>query len=126
MLTVQLMQTQGTGFVLDLYPEIIVIYSHSQPHLLETPLFVLKMLWYLRDRCKISQCRRILRKQVFLANTDTLVQNFRCIVYVPPEKYLLPMNQVYWLVNVDELVATLGLGSNPQGALLWQMSKLVL
>ena len=47
------------------------------------------------------------------------------IVYVPPEKYLLPMNQVYWLVNVDEL-ATLGLGSNPQGALLWQMSKLVL
>lgn len=33
---------------------------------------------------------------------------------------------VYWLVNVDELVATLGLGSNLQGALLWQMSKLVL
>ena len=31
MLTVQLMQTQGTGFVLDLYPEIIIIYSHSQP-----------------------------------------------------------------------------------------------
>lgn len=41
MLTVQLMQTQGTGFLLDLYPEIIIIYSHSQPHLLETPLFVL-------------------------------------------------------------------------------------
>ena len=41
MLTVQLMQTQGTGFILDLYPEIIIIYSHSQPHLLETPLFVL-------------------------------------------------------------------------------------
>lgn len=48
------------------------------------------------------------------------------IVYVPPEKYLLPMNQVYWLVTVDELVATLGLGSTPQGALLWQMSNLVL
>ena len=31
MLTVQLMQTWGTGFVLDLYPEIIIIYSHSQP-----------------------------------------------------------------------------------------------
>lgn len=41
MLTVQLMQTQGTGFVPDLYPEIIIIYSHSQPHLLETLLFVL-------------------------------------------------------------------------------------
>lgn len=41
---------------------ILKLYSDSQPHLLETPLFVLQMLWYLRDRCKISQCRRIFKE----------------------------------------------------------------